>query len=1116
MPHEGNQHAQLWAAIEALEEQRDLLGDAVVDLAIAPLRDQLDQVATSSGDPSPTAQLKTVTMLFVDLVGSTAIGEHLDAEDVTELLGGALQRFTAAVEAHRGRVFNYTGDGLLAVFGADEAREDDAEQAIRAGLALIEISRARDSVDRFDVSRLDVRVGINTGPTVIGGTIEGRDALHGHAVNVAARMEQSAPIGGLRLSHNTYRLVRGLFDVTEEAPISVKGVAAPIRTYLVHREKPRSFRQANRGIEGLETEMVGRSNELGQLQSELTRVHEHGGLARITIVAEAGLGKSRLLYELENWAEVQRHRFIMFKGRAQPHTRRQPYGLLRDLLAWRLQIADNDTADVARNRFATGLSPLFSDHSAPVHILGQLIGLDFTDSPHVRGILADPHQIRTRGFAAAAQLLRSMSMTTDDAAPIVMVVEDLHWADDDTLDLFVHLERSHVDVPIVIVASTRPELLGRRPDVVASTSTHRVIELAPLDSVAATALTTSLLRNLQSIPASLHDAISRAGDGNPFFIEEIVKMLVDEGAFVSDEEGTWSIVPGRLDSVRVPATLMGVLQARLDALGTSERKALQQAAVIGFLFWDRALAALDDRSPASLAPLTARGFVNEQAYSTLVDATEYTFRHHLLQQFAYDSLLKVDRREYHALAAMWMSRLAHERGPEFLGATGEHHERAGAIDDATDCYVRAAESAAGRDARSAALDFVERALALAGEGADETVWRLIVVRESILALRNDRDAHSADLRRLAVLADTLDDDTRRALASLRTAEALMSQAEHREGEAAAWQTIAFADQAGDRRLAALAYAQLSAACRRTNRTAEALARAETGLALARSIDDARVESALLRATSAALGDGGDRVGSRRLAAEALILSRERGDRVEEANILNSLGHDDFAMADIDSALALWQESLRLSREIDWSYGQAIALLNLCGLCNITGEYDRGLQLGAEAIAISEMSRARDLEATAWLNVGVGHTRRAQFVEARSALARSRDLFEQNDGVHYSMDPIAALGAVALAEGDLVGALAEVNRVLQFMATGGDMRNIEDPLRMRLDCFSVLSAASDPRAFDVLDDAHAMLVAIAAQLPDDDARRRLLDEHPINRALMNSWRAFHHDPETAQE
>ena len=216
------------------------------------------------------------------------------------------------------------------------------------------------------------------------------------------------------------------------------------------------------------------------------------------------------------------------------------------------------------------------------------------------------------------------------------------------------------------------------------------------------------------------------------------------------------------------------------------------------------------------------------------------------------------------------------------------------------------------------------------------------------------------------------------------------------------------------------------------------------------------------------------------------------------------------MADIDSALALWHESLRLSREIDWSYGQAIALLNLSGLCNITGEYDRGLQLGAEAIAISQVSRARDLEATAWLNVGVGHTRCARFVDARSALTRSRDLFEQNDGVHYSMDPIAALGAVALAEGDLVEALAAVDRVLQFMNKGGDMRNVEDPLRMRLDCFSVLSAASDARAFDVLDDAHAMLVAIAAQLPDDDARRRLLDEHPINRSLMNSWRALHND------
>jgi predicted ATPase/class 3 adenylate cyclase len=1108
MSTEGELRTQLTAAIEALEGQRAVLGDAVVDLAIAPLRGRLGQAPTASADSALAPQLKAVTILFVDIVGSTAIGERLDAEDVAELLGEALQRFAGAVEAHRGRVFNYTGDGLMAVFGADNASEDDAEQAIRAGLAMIDaIHRTRDAADRFNVNALDVRVGINTGPTLIGGTVEGRDGLHGHAVNVAARMEQSAPIGGLRVSHNTYRLVRGLFDVTEEAPISVKGVADPIRTYIVHCAKPQSFRQVTRGIEGIETEMVGRHAELAQLQTAFRRVHEHGELARITIIGHAGLGKSRLLYELENWAEVQRQPFYIFKGRAQPQTRRQPYGLLRDLLAWRLQIADSDTADIARDRFVTGLAPWFADDGAPVHLLGQLIGLDFTHSSHVRGILADPHQIRTRGFAAAAQVLRRMATTGDSAAPIVMLVEDLHWADDDTLDLFVNLERAHADVPIVIVASTRPELLDRRPDIVASTSRNVVIELTALDSRAAAALATSLLQKMDSVPSALRDAITSASDGNPFFIEEIVKMLLDEGAFVSDDEGVWSIVSGRLDSVRVPATLVGVLQARIDALGASERSALQQAAVIGFLFWDRALAALDGRSPASLAALTTRGFVNEQANSTFADATEYTFQHHLLQQFAYDSVLKVDRQKYHALAASWLSRLANERGPEFLGATGEHHERAGAIDDATDCYVRAAESAAGRDAQSAALDLVDRALTLAGDDANETTWRLIIVRESILALRDDRDSHTADLQRLARIADALDDDSRRALASLRSAEALMNQAEHREGEAAAWRTIALADRAGDPNLAALARAQLSVACRRTNRIAESRAHAEAGLALARSIGDVRAETSLLGALSAAVGDEGDRVGARRLAAEALTLARESGDRVREANMLNNLGHDDFAMADIESARALWDESLRLSREIDWSYGQAIALLNLCGLCNVTGEYHSGLSFGAEAIAITSVSRARDLEATTWLNVGVAHSRCGELAEARAALVRSRDLFDQNDGAHYAMDPVAALGAVLLAEGDLDGAMVEIERVLDFIGSGGDMRNIEDPFRMRLDCFTVLTAARDRRASDVLGDAHAGLVALAAQLPDDGARHRFLDGHPINRALMDAWQAM---------
>ena len=299
-------------------------------------------------------------------------------------------------------------------------------------------------------------------------------------MNLAARMEQSAPEGGLRISHNTYRQVRGLFDVTEEPAIRVKGIEEPVRTYLVQQAKPRAFRVASRGIEDLETRMVGRDAELSSLQQAFNALHASRARHSLLIVADAGVGKSRLLYEFENWAEVQGNPYVILKGRAQPQARQQPYGLLHEMVAWRFQIADTDTQEAARQKLITGLAPWFAGgDEAPIHLLGHLIGLDFSSSPHVRGILADPQQIRTRGFHAAAHLLRSMASAPARGAPILMILEDLHWADDGTLDFLSYLDTANRDVAMLMIASTRPSLFDRRPNWIEDATSTR-IDLAPL------------------------------------------------------------------------------------------------------------------------------------------------------------------------------------------------------------------------------------------------------------------------------------------------------------------------------------------------------------------------------------------------------------------------------------------------------------------------------------------------------------------------------------------------------------------------------------------------------------------------------------------------------------
>ena len=285
-----------------------MLGDAVVEASVRALRAQLAALTgPSSTDPAQT--LKQVTILFLDVVGSTSLSQRLDPEAIGEVMDGALYRLTALVEKHRGKVLQYAGDSVLAAFGADEAREDDAELAVRCGLAMLALGKALGAEVQADLGHagFDVRVGIHTGDVLLGGGVDAEGTIRGSAVNVAARMEQTAPAGRLRISHDTYGLVRGLFDVEVQAPLAIKGIDEPVQSYLVTAAKPRPFEDVTRGIEGVSTRMIGRDAELEALQQAfrwlLVPPEGEQQLAMVTVVADAGIGKSRLLREFEAWTQ---------------------------------------------------------------------------------------------------------------------------------------------------------------------------------------------------------------------------------------------------------------------------------------------------------------------------------------------------------------------------------------------------------------------------------------------------------------------------------------------------------------------------------------------------------------------------------------------------------------------------------------------------------------------------------------------------------------------------------------------------------------------------------------------------------------------------------------------
>ena len=569
------------------------------DLATSALRrlvpqEYAERLLATRGQMGTERRL--VTILFSDVKGSTALAEHLDPEDVMEIMNGAFAYLITPVCRHEGTLARLMGDAILAFFGAPLSHEDDPERAIRAALEIQAGIREYAAMLAHDrgIQDFNVRVGINTGLVVVGevgSDLRVEYTAMGDAINLAARMEQNAPPGGILITHDTYRLVRENFDVQPQPPLSVKGHAEPVQTYFVLRARPRAFRTTARGVEGVEVRMIGRDAELAQLQAFFQAVTEDRERQVVTVVGDAGVGKSRLLYEFERWLATHPTSPHTFKGRATAMTQLSPYGLVRDLFARRFTILESDSAADVRDKLEQGITAtLGGDGAAPMkaHFVGHLLGFDFSDSPHLLGARSDPRQLRDRARSYLVDFFRGAAAQ----APTVVFLEDLHWADDSSLDAINHLALTLVGSPLLFVGAARPMLLERRPHWGEGQPCHTRLELRPLSVHASRRLVAEILQKVDSVPDALRDLVVTGAEGNPFFAEELIKMLVEDGVIVkgAGEQAPWQVELDRLSATHVPDTLTGVLQARLDRLPLRERSVLQQAAVVGRQFWDQAVA----------------------------------------------------------------------------------------------------------------------------------------------------------------------------------------------------------------------------------------------------------------------------------------------------------------------------------------------------------------------------------------------------------------------------------------------------------------------------------------------------------------------------------------------
>jgi class 3 adenylate cyclase/tetratricopeptide (TPR) repeat protein len=594
--------------------------------------------------PDPAEERKIATVLFADLVGSTALAGSEDPERTRATLNRFYEAMAAEIEHAGGTVEKFVGDAVMAAFGAPVALEDHAERALHAGLAM------RQRLHDLFGDRLALRIGINTGEVVVGRAREGSSFVTGDAVNVGARLEQAAGAGEILVGERTAAAVRGAFELDDPVIVEAKGKAGGVSARRLVRALSL---MRPRGVGGLHSAFVGRDGELNDLRSTYDQVVTRREPRLVVIAGDPGVGKTRIVRELWSWLAEQRSQPLQRTGRCLSYGNATAYWPLAELLREHFGILDADPPEVAAGRLGAR------------RYLGLTLGLETGEQLH-------PLVARERLHDAWAEFLSELA----GERPAVVLIEDVHWAEDDLLDLLDALI-SQVDGPLLVLATARPELLDRRPVWSGAGRNRSCVVLDALPPADASELLTLLLGS--DPPSSVREAVVERSEGNPFFVEELLSTLIDRGV-LTRQNGGWlcSELP---DGFAIPDTVQAVLAARIDLLPEAEKAALQAGAVIGRVFWTGPIYELLDGATPDFGLLEERDFVRRRLGSTITGEREYAIKHALTREVAYASLPKARRAQLHAAFAGWLERITNG-GDEQADLLAHHYAEAVRPEDA--------------------------------------------------------------------------------------------------------------------------------------------------------------------------------------------------------------------------------------------------------------------------------------------------------------------------------------------------------------------------------------------------------------------------------------------------
>jgi class 3 adenylate cyclase/tetratricopeptide (TPR) repeat protein len=631
------------------------------------------------GSPVGTAtsaeERKVATIVFADVTGSTDLGEQLDPERLRSLLSEFFGAMSGAIDSWGGTVEKYIGDAILAIFGVPAAREDDPIRALHAATEMLSrLDGLNNEFERRHGVRLAMRIGVNTGEVLVpeGGRGGGQFLVSGDPVNVAARLEQSAEPGTVMVGERTFLAAKGAFEFGDPVHLEVKGKREPV---LARRLGQPTVAEPSMRFQA---PMVGRERELGTLLGLLDEAIE-SELPRLVVVsAPAGMGKSRLLREFVTAAAERRPDLTVLRGRCLAAGHGITFWALAEILrsACGISLDEPGEAVVAKLRETVDslLAPLDlrpADREITFFALATTAGLGVAGNPLE---MLEPEGVAEEMARAWPRLLSGLAARS----PTAIVIEDIHWADEQLvgmLETIVARSRGRV----VLLATTRPEFLEAHPGF-ASGEDLTVIALRPLTDAQTERLVAELLGESGPLQALLAEVRQKA-EGNPFFLEELLQRLIDEGAIVRDS-GRWQVTE-HAHQVRLPDTVHGLLAARIDGLPAAEKALLQQAAVVGRIFWPGSLGPSSVATGAELLrSLERRGLIAARPTSTIEGETEYIFRHMLIRDVAYASVPRARRARAHAETGRWIEELAGDRIEEFGEVLAYHYAAAAAGDDA--------------------------------------------------------------------------------------------------------------------------------------------------------------------------------------------------------------------------------------------------------------------------------------------------------------------------------------------------------------------------------------------------------------------------------------------------